>query len=165
MNSLRRTGTTSAAVLSGLVVTLGLTNATAPEWARRAGLDLWNIAEAAESLRTTGEESARLGEETQRLRETIEAADHITTRLIAGELTLECATDQIEPLMRERRGFEFVAAAFYPAPSFRMKVARYLIDRTRRSLVTNPGRLAGTEARLSAEFRAMTQLQPEEHSR
>jgi hypothetical protein len=163
MSSFRRTGTTSAAALSGLVVTLGLTHATAPEWARRAGLDVWNIAEAVDSLRTTEEESARLSEEAQRLHETIEATDHITTRLVTGEISLGVATDQIEPLMRERQGFGLVDLASSSAPSFRVKVARYLIDRTRRSLADDPGRIAGTEARLNAEFHELVRLSLERH--
>jgi hypothetical protein len=154
MHSFRRTGTTSAAVLSGLVLTLGLMYAIAPEWSRRVGLDVWNIAEPVESLRATKEESARLSEEAQRLREAIEAADHITTRLIAGELTLETASDQIEPLLLERQGFEFSRSVSSPDLPFRLKVARYLLDRSLRS----PGARADLKARLNAEYQAMTQL-------
>ena len=53
MTTFRRTGTTSAAVLSGLVAMFGLMHAAAPEWAHQAGLDVWNFAEAQERLRAT----------------------------------------------------------------------------------------------------------------
>jgi len=155
MNALRRTGTTSAAVLSGLVLTLGLTHASAPEWSRRAGLDVWNLADARASLWEISEESTRLGEESEQLRESIEAAEHITTRLIAGELTLSRATDLVEPLMRERPGFRWYATPTYTAPTFRLSVARYLIDHVQRTERIHPGRLAEFNVQLQAEYEAM----------
>jgi hypothetical protein len=155
MTAFRRTGTTSAAVLSGLVLTLGLTHASAPEWSRRTGLDVWNLADTRASLREISEESARLGEESEQLRESIEAVEHITTRLIAGELTLSRATDLIEPLMRERPGFRWSAAMTHTAPTFRLSVARYLIDHVQRTGQTDPSRLAESIAQLQAEYEAM----------
>jgi uncharacterized small protein (DUF1192 family) len=78
MTTFRRTGTTSAAVLSGLVAMFGLMHVAAPEWAQQAGLDVWNFAEAQERMRATTEESARLRDEVEQLRESIEAAEHLT---------------------------------------------------------------------------------------
>ena len=155
MATFRRSGTTTAAVLSGLVVTLGLTPAIAPESSRRAGVDVWDIGQAARDFRELREESARLGEEAERLRESIEAAEHITTCLIGGELTLAGATELIDPLMRERCGFESAAAIVYAAPTHRLRAARYLIDRVRRSLQSDPSRWASLEARLEGEYREM----------
>jgi hypothetical protein len=155
MTAFRRTGTTSAAVLSGLVLTLGLTHAFAPGWSRRAGLDVWNLADARASLREVSEESARLDEESERLRESIETAEHITTRLIAGELALSRATDLVEPLMRERPGFRWHATPTHSAPTFRLSVASYLIDHAQRTGRIHPSRLAQFIAQLQAEYEAM----------
>jgi hypothetical protein len=155
MTTLRRTGATSAAVLSGLIAMFGLAHAATPEWARQAGLDVWNLGEAQERLRETNEESARLRDEVEQLRESIEAAEHLTTRLINGEVTLAHATDLIEPLMLERPGFKSSASISHPAPTFRLMVARYLVDHVRRSLQSDPSRLAGLEVQLRAEFESM----------
>jgi hypothetical protein len=155
MTALRRTGTTSAAVLSGLVLTLGLTHVSAPEWSRRAGLDVWNLADARASLRELSEESTRLGEESEQLRESIEAAKHITTRLIAGELTLSRATDLVAPLMRERPGFRWYATPTHTAPTFRLSVARYLLDHVQRRGRIDPSQFAELNAQLQAEYEAM----------
>ena len=155
MTTFRRTGTTSAAVLSGLVAMFGLMHVAAPEWAQQAGLDVWNLAEAQERMRATTEESARLRDEVEQLRESIEAAEHLTTRLIKGEVTLAHATEVIEPLMLERRGFRSSASISYPAPTFRLMVARYLIDHARRTLQSDPSRLAGLEVQLRAEYEGM----------
>jgi hypothetical protein len=155
MTTVRRAGTASAAVLTGLVLTLGLTHATAPEWTRRAGLDVWKLAEARDAFQTTADESVRIRDEAERLRESIEAVDHITTRLVAGDLTLSDATDVTEPLLRERRGFSFAAESYYAAPTFRMSVGRYLIDRARRVLSTQLSRSTTVLARLEGEYATM----------
>ena len=123
--------------------------------AHQAGLDVWNFAEAQERLRATNEESARLRDEVEQLRESIEAAEHLTSRLIKGEVTLAHATASIEPLMLERRGFRSSASISYPAPTFRLMVARYLIDHARRTLQSDPSRLAGLEVQLRAEYEGM----------
>ena len=155
MTALRRTGTTSAAVLSGLILMLGLTHASAPEWSRRAGLEVWNLGDARASIWETSAESTRLDEESEQLRESIEAAEHITTRLIDGELTLSGATDLLEPLMRARPGFRWSSTKRHIAPTFRMSVARYLIDHVQRSGQIEPSRLAEFNAQLEAEYEAM----------
>jgi hypothetical protein len=155
MTTLRRTGTTSVAVLAGLIATLGVAHTAAPEWVRRAGLDLWNMTEISEELRETNQESVRLQDEAERLRESIEAAGYITTRLIARELSLAEATSLLEPLLEQRHGFKAIADPSHPAPTFRKSVARSLIDRVRRALHADPRRLASLEAQLEDEYVAM----------
>jgi hypothetical protein len=155
MIAFRRTGTTSAASLCGLVVALGLTHASAPEWSRRAGLDFWNLTHEQECLWEIKEESARLSEESERLRESIEATDHLATRILVGELTLTEATDLLEPLLKERSSFRWSAATLYPAPSFRLSIARYLIERVQRAGQGDSGRWAAAIAQLRAEYQSM----------
>lgn len=155
MFGFRRTGTTSAAFLCGLVMAVSLTHASAPEWSRRIGLDFWNLLKEQESLQEVIQESAQLSDESERLRESIEAADHLTTRILAGELTLTQATDLLEPLLSERHSFRWCAAKVYPAPTFRMSIARYLIDRVHREGQVDSGRLARLKAQLQAEYESM----------
>jgi hypothetical protein len=155
METIRRSGATSAAVLSGLAVTLGVTLAVSPESAVRVGLDVWNLRQAASSLQESREEAARLGAAAEELRVSIEATDHHTTRLKDGQLTLKNATALVEPLMNERAGFGLAADLSFPAPTHRLRVARYLIERVRRSMEGEPGRWLEVETRLEAQYREM----------
>lgn len=155
MMSLRRAGTASAAVLPALAVTLGLARATTPDWVRQAGFDVWNLGAARSDLGITREEAGRLREEADRLHRSIEAVDHLTARLAEGTLSLAEATDATEPLVRDRPGFPYVAGLYYPAPTFRLSIARYLIHRVRRVLTDDPARQVAAVERLEDEYVAM----------
>jgi len=118
-------------------------------------LALWNFPDARGDLLELNAESARLNREAEQLRVSIEAADHITSRLIARDLTLAGATDLLEPLMEARPGFKELVATSCPATTFRMAVARSLIDRVRRTHHADPSRLSSLEAQLEVEYGAM----------
>ena len=156
MLTFRRAGTASAALLPALAVTLGLSRATTPEWVRQAGLDVWNSQAAWSNLGANREEADRLREQAERLHRSIEAVDHLSARLAEGTVSLAEATDATEPLVRDRPGFSYAAGLYYAAPTFRLSVARYLIDRVRRVLAGDPGRLAAAVRRLGAEYTAMS---------
>jgi hypothetical protein len=134
---------------------LGLVRSAAPQWARQAGLDVWNYPSERNSLRECIEEAARIRDDGEALRASIETVDHITTRLIRGDLSLSSATDQVEPLMRDRRGFATAAQFHYVAPSFHKSVALFLVDRVRRALRSDPSQLTAIESRLESEYASM----------
>jgi hypothetical protein len=155
MTAIRRTGAASAAVLSGLALTLGVAQAAVPQWIHEAGLDVWNISRYRDALRASAEESARLQEETELLRQSIESLDHVTMRLAAGMIPLDEATNESEPLLRDRPGFQTTAIVYYSAPTLRLSIARYLIQRVESPLQSNPSQLAIVSRKLEAEYAEM----------
>jgi hypothetical protein len=155
MTTVRRAGTTSAAALSAIILALGLAHAAAPQWTERIGLDIWNLFHLREQTRDHDRERERLKDREEQLGQEIEALDHLANRLSAGTLSLAEATDVAEPMMRNRTGFETAAELNYPAPTFRLSVARFLIARTGRTLETDPSRWAAVSSRLEAEYASM----------
>jgi hypothetical protein len=155
MTSVRRAGTASATGLTGLALALALGNAAAPEWVRRAGLDVWNLPSLRADAHALDQERALIQDQQEQLRREIEAADHVTARLEAGDLSLAEATDRIEPVLRGRPGFEDSARVHYQAPTVRLAVARYLVSRVERHLGADPTRKAVIAAGLEAEYALM----------
>lgn len=153
MTNVRRTGAVSAAALSGLALTLGLAHAVAPDWAARAGLDVWNLEELRDDFRANSEEWDELVEKEQRLHRECEATGSVAARMVEGELTLAEAADLLQPILRERPGFESTWRYDYRVPDFRRGCARYAIQRTVRDVA--PDRRAELEDRLEAEYAAM----------
>jgi hypothetical protein len=154
MSTVRRAGTASAAILSGLTLMLGIVHMSAPEWIAVAGLDVWSFPNDRAALRAARNESSRLRDDAEELRSSIEAAECIIAELVVGSLSLAEATDLIEPLMRNRSGFPS-GGIYADVPTFRRAVARYLIDRVRRVLQDNPSELACILPRLEAAYHAI----------
>lgn len=155
MTTVRRAGTASAAVLTGLVAALGLARAAAPEWTHELSLDFWNANELYALVRATADRRENLQSEQELLYRQIEATDHLATRLAAGVLSLAEAADEGEPLLRGRPGFATVVAARYRAPSMRASVCRYLIDRVARMLASDPAQRESVLKRLETEYSAI----------
>ena len=151
----RRTGTVSAAALSGLVVTLGLAQVIAPEWVKGVGLDVWNYHTLRDQLEVGEQEAAVAQAKLDQAIRQSELGSHVASRLIDGVLTLAEATDELEPTLRNAPGFETTRVAHYNAPTFRHGVARYVIVRARDLLSDDPTRWAAVSARLEAEYAAL----------
>ena len=152
MSTMRRAGTTAAAVLACLARTLGFAQAAAPEWVRGAGLDVWNVSKARDDFRASADESARLQEEAEGFRQSIEALDSITARLASEMISLDEATRESEPFLRDRPGFAATAAVHYKTATLHPSIARYLISRVERHLHGDPSRLAAIARKLEAEY-------------
>jgi hypothetical protein len=151
----RRTGAVSAAVLSGLALTLVLARAVAPEWATRAGLDVWNLGELRADARATADERAALEDRRHRLQQEAVWTGAFAARLIDGSLTLAEAADQLAPILLERPGFDTVWEVDYRAPDFRRGCARYAITKVQSVLENEPELRAAVVARLEAEYAAL----------
>jgi hypothetical protein len=151
----RRTGAVSAAALSGLVLTLGLAQVVAPEWVKRVGLDVWNMPGLRADARASAKEAAELRARQEKLGQEIELSEHVAARLADGSLTLAEATDELEPILRDRPGFDAIRVAKYEAPTFRHGVARYAIMKVHALLARDPARRAAVSARLEAEYAAL----------
>lgn len=82
-------------------------------------------------------------------------ANHLATRLAASTLRLADATEQMEPILRERPDFEFACQKQYQVPNSRLGAARYLIDKVEFLLESEPSRWAIVSVRLAAEYAAM----------
>lgn len=93
--------------------------------------------------------------EAQRIRvqREAEASGRVAARVIAGDLSLAAAVDELEPVLRERSGFEsaWPEATF---PTFRHRVARYVLTRVDTELQHTPLRRAIVLTRLDAEYAA-----------
>jgi hypothetical protein len=151
----RRTGTVSAAALGGLAFALGLAQVVAPGWVKRVGLDVWNMPGLRSDARAAAARGAELRARHEALRRQIDLSDHVCARLAGGVLTLAEATDELEPLMRERLGFELMWDVHYTAPTFRHGVARYAIRKVQFLLASDSARLAAVSACLEAEYAAL----------
>ena len=155
MTTIRRPGAASAAVLVGLSVSLVAAHALAPDWSRRAGLDVWSLpALERERLNVTEErhDVEAKAIESARRRET---ANQIAVQLISGAITLPTATDEIHKIFCEDVGMVVTLAHTHPAaPTDRLRFARHTIERAAR-LVEEPDRSAALRARLEGEYREM----------
>lgn len=152
MNRTRRGGTVSVGALVGLGVALGLLHGLAPRWVQSVGLDVWNLPTLREDLRESREHTDVVDQRRRQIQHEIELADHVTARLIDGTLTLAQATDQLEPVMRHRDGFDTAWRLTYRTPTFRHGVARYAIRRVEDRLRNEPERSAAVCAPLEAQY-------------
>jgi hypothetical protein len=156
MTTIRRPGAASAAVLVGLSVGLVAAHAIAPDWSRRAGLDVWSLpALERERLNVVEERNDVEAKATDAARRR-ETANQIATQLIAGEIALPTATDEIHKIFCEDVGMMVTLAHSHPAaPTDRLRFARHTIERAARLLDDEPVRRAALRARLEVEYREM----------
>jgi hypothetical protein len=160
MTTIRRPGVASAAVLVGLTASLFAAHLIAPDWSRRAGLDVWNLGEAERDRRAVAEERADLDATADRLHLQIEAADHVAARLIAGTVALPDAADELAALLRDCPGRQLALdRAYGDALDQRRQYALHAIDRAARLLEDDPARRDAVRARLEEEYRAMASEQ------
>jgi hypothetical protein len=156
MTTIRRPGAASAAVLIGLSVSLVAAHVIAPDWSRRAGLDVWSLpALERERLNIVEERNDVEARATDAARRR-ETADQIATQLIAGEIALPTATDEIHQIFAEDVGMTVTLVHTHPtAPTERLRFARHTIERAARLIIDEPARCAALRARLEVEYRAM----------
>jgi hypothetical protein len=150
--TMRRAGATSAATLIGLTLTVVLVQAVAPEWLQRVGLDVWNYPAALAASQSANQDAAMIDEQKEQLFQEFELSDHVCNQLVAGELSLTAAVDEMEPIMRHRAGFDYALRVWSSNLSFRQGVARYLIRRITRVNSAQPQHLSMTQARLECEY-------------
>jgi hypothetical protein len=156
MTAIRRPGTTSAAVLIGLGAALATAHALAPEWSRRAGLDVWNLAALEEGRRAAAEERAEVEAHAGRVAARRAASNDVVARLVAGTLDLPTAGDELLEVYRNDDGTRLIVELRHRAvPTERHRYARYAIERADWFLNDEPDRRPAVRARLEAEYRAM----------
>jgi hypothetical protein len=151
MTNARRAGATSAATLFGLALTIVFAHAIAPEWIRRAGLDVWNLPSAIADSQTADQQLASLNAQEEQLFQEITLGDSIIAQITAGSLSLEAAVDEMEPIMRNRSGFAVTVQQYYGVSSFRQGVALYLISRLPR-IISDPVQRAAVRTHLEREY-------------
>jgi hypothetical protein len=155
MSVIRRPGASSATVLFGLAATLVVAHVIAPEWARRSGLDVWNLPSANTSLRAATEEREEVEAGADRNVRRRAAANQVAARLAAGTITLDAATDEIMEVFRHDSGISTILRTHFPdAPTDRQVFARHTIERTQRFL-DDPVRWADVGPRLAKEYKAL----------
>jgi hypothetical protein len=138
--------------VTGFAAALALTSAVAPAWARELGLDVWNYPELRENLRVTEQQLHRGEADLALLHRQIAYGDRVARRLADGSLSLRDAVEELEPVCRERVGFESVCQYQYRATTFRQGVARYALRRVAVLLAHDPARRAAVTERLEAEY-------------
>lgn len=155
MSAIRRPGAASATVLVGLATSLVVAHAAAPDWSRRAGLDVWNVAAVEQERRAAAEQQDEVEARGERAARRREMANGLATHLAAGTLNLGRATDEVRELFADDPGITVSLSVSYPGmPTERLLFARHMIERTSRLLDDSP-RSAFTRARLEAEYREM----------
>ncbi len=138
----RRTGTASAAALIAVVVVA-------------VGVDAYLGVDAArDDIRGNQADAAVIEAQRVRVVREGEASGRVAVRVIAGEVSLSGAVDELEPVLRERVGFE-CAWPDDPPPTFRHRVARYVMIRAGTELERAPARQVAVLARLDAEYAAL----------
>ena len=157
MTVIRRPGTASATLLVGFTVSVFAAHLVAPEWSRRAGLDVWNLAEAERAHQSAVEDRAELNLTEQRLLRRIEAADHVALRLAAGDLALPAAADELAALYREQHAAVAALELHHADVTDRRRLfALHAIERATRLLEGDPPRRAAVLARLEREYHGMS---------
>jgi len=146
-----RPGTVSLAALSGLVATIFVANLIAPVWIQSVGLDVWNLESVREESRLNEEHAVAVEAQRIRILREVQVSGHTAHRLIEGTVTLEVAVDELEPIMRNRVGFECAWPLDRP-PTFRHAVARYIINRVDAELANDPEKRAGVCAQLKVAY-------------
>ncbi len=129
--------------------------ATHTTWAAAMGLDVWNLPSALDQAKTIEAEREAADTKKAVMFRQFEAADHVTARLATEAMTLREAVDELEPLLRDRTGFDYVWRHKYQEPTFQKGVARYAIIRASRILEGDPTRWAALSTRLEAEYAAI----------
>ncbi|WP_439626137.1 hypothetical protein [Gemmata sp.] len=137
----RRTGAASAAALLGLALSA-------------LGVDACLGIDAREEVRGHENDAAALDAQRVRVLREGEASGRVADRVIAGAVPLSAAVDELEPGLRERPGFD-CAWANDPPPTFRHRVARYVMIRVGTELERDPGRRDAVLARLDAEYASL----------
>ena len=149
MTALRRSGIASVAVLIGLLPALALVHASAPDWSRRNGLDVWNLGAALREQRAAAEERADVNAHGERFAQRRAAAQQVTAKLSANAITLSAAVDELMAVFEHDAGIRSTLEGYPTAPT-----VRHAIDRVRALLADDPNR-ADVLARLEIEYRAL----------
>ena len=134
--NVRRNGAVSATVMTALTMALGLglAGTAASGWAERFGLDVWNLSELRATARTIDVEKVSLDNRRETLQREIELGGRVAARLVAGTCTLREAVDVLEPVLRNRVGFDHFWEFQMRTPTLRHGVANgWLGQSVRRS--------------------------------
>lgn len=152
----RRTGIASVASLAGLTLTVGLVHAVAPDWSRRMGFDVWNIADAETDAREAAEVGRDLHAYGDRTCRQIEASDHVAHALATGRVTLAVAVQELTLINDSRPTWLAALRCSSPEGTGDPElVARYAMGKVWRSLADDPSR-AEVMAKLNREFVALS---------
>lgn len=155
MSAIRRPGATSATVLIGLTASFVVAHVVAPEWSRRAGLDVWNMPTVQADYRSAVEHEREIvsgGDCAARRRD---AANQVAAQLLVGSVTLERAADEACALFADDPGAtSTLLVTYYHVPTERLRFARHMIERTSRLFETDEQADAVLH-RLESEYCAM----------
>lgn len=155
MATIRRPGAASAAVLIGLTASMVAAHLTAPEWSRRAGLDVWNYAAAADAQKAAADEEAELDGRAERAAARRAVADQFAARLVGGDAALATVAAELLDLFGDDASSRLALSQHNAGVRDpHLLYARHAIDRVRR-LLTDPARRDAVVARLEADYRAL----------
>ena len=159
--TLRHIRIASFAVPSVVAVIFVFACVISPSWAKHVGLDVWNLPSLQKDLKVVVDRDAALDEQHEQLLGELEFGDYLASRLIDGTMTLAQATNDLEPILRHRHGFETTCEFHYRVHTLRQGTARNLIIRVE-SLTSTDSRWPCISERLEAEFVAIQQLEDRE---
>lgn len=156
MATIRRPGAASAAVLIALSASVAGAHLLTPEWSRRMGLDVWNLAAVEEERRLAVEERADMDAKAEFCARRRAVADRIAVRLIARDADLATVAVELFDLFGEDSGVRCTLEASNPkVRDPRLLFAGHAIQRVSRLLVHEPARWATVRAQLEADYREL----------
>jgi hypothetical protein len=147
----RHIGIVSLVVVSFMSVVVVLVSALSPNCIKCVGLDVWNLPTLHESVKEGNAKAAALDEKNVQMCREREFCDYLVARLIDGTTTLAQATDELEPILRERTGFRVICESEYHVATLRQGIARCLIKHAKVALY-NDSRWTSVSSRLEAEY-------------
>lgn len=139
MSAPRRTGVTSLGTLAAFTAVFVAVHVLAPQWARSAGLDVWQFPDLVQKQREEQERSLQIEAEFDCLTQQIAAGEAIMSELIDGRVSLDEAVVQIEAVNRERPGFaESIRSQHPQGKTYHERLALFLLARVELRLKEEP---------------------------
>lgn len=159
MTTIRRPGAASAAVLIGLCASMLGAHLIAPEWARGAGLDVWNYAALETEKLNAAEVREEMEARAERHARRRALADQLAARLLTRDATLGAVGEELFELYSDDIGSRCALEAYHPnTRDPRLLYARHAIHRVERLLAHDPVQQKAVTERLEVDYRELEAL-------
>lgn len=149
----RRSGGTTLAALAAFAGMFALVHVFAPQWARAAGLDVWEMDRAVAHFQHEKQRKRELEDVMEHLSVQIAARDAVVLALIEDRIAFDAAVKEMDEITRDRTELDDVLQLLHTeAHTHEERIARYTIAKVQAKLENDPARLAAVTARLEAAY-------------
>jgi hypothetical protein len=116
-----------------IVVLVGITGYVAacakPAWFEKTGLDVWNLGSLRDAHKAADLKYEELQVETERIQQRVAMCEHVASSLIAGHMSLEEASAEVERICQTDTVWLEALHCIYREDSHRAVAARYLVHK------------------------------------